>query len=313
MLADGPTAGTLVDGEREGALINPELIRIGSFAIRWYGVLIIGGALLAAYAASREAERKGQDPEAVWDMLIWVLFCGIVGARLYHVFSTPAGGQLGWAYYREHPLDILKIWQGGLAIYGSLLGGLFAVATYCWRRRLDFVAWADIILPTVLLAQAIGRWGNFVNQEAYGYPTDLPWGIYIAPQYRLPGLEAYERFHPVFLYESIGCLVGFFALAWVARRFERRLFRGDMSALYAIWYGVLRFFTESFRADAWRVSGIPTAQIISAAVVVAGVAFIVVRHTIWRPKAATGASEAAAASGALAGAGEDSSADEARP
>ncbi|MHB0876481.1 MAG: prolipoprotein diacylglyceryl transferase [Anaerolineae bacterium] len=266
-------------------MINPEIFRIGSFAIRCYGVLIVGGALLAAYASSREAKRRGQDPEIVWDMLIWVLFCGIVGARLYHVFSTPGGDQLGWWYYREHPLEAFIIWRGGLAIYGALVGGIFGLATYCWHRHLDLVTWLDIVAPTVLLAQAVGRWGNFVNQEAYGYPTDAPWGLYISPDHRYPGFEQYSHFHPVFLYESIGCLIGFVLIAWAVRRFRPRLHRGDATALYFAWYGALRAVTESFRADAWRVGGIPTAQIISVVVVVGAIAFLVLRHTVLQPRA----------------------------
>ncbi len=263
-------------------MIDPVLIRIGPLAIRWYGVLIVSGAILAAYVCSQEARRKGLNPDVVWDMLLWVLVAGILGARLYHVLSSPAGGQAGWQYYRAHPLEALKIWQGGLAIYGALAGGVVGAALYCWRHKQDLVAWLDIIFPTVLLAQAIGRWGNYFNQEVYGYPTDLPWGIYIPPEKRLPGLEAYERFHPVFLYESIWCIIGFFVLMWVARRYEGKLLKGDMIALYFLWYPLGRIFTESLRPDAWTVGGIATAQIISAAAVACSAAFLAYRHLAQR-------------------------------
>ena len=261
------------------------MIRIGPFAIKWYGLLVVGGAVLAAYAASREAQRRGLDPNVAWDMLIWVLFAGIIGARLYHVFSTPAGGQVGWPYYKEHPLEAFKIWQGGLAMYGAIAGGVIGVALYTWRERLDLLTWLDIAFPTVLLAQAIGRWGNFVNQEVYGYPTDLPWAIYIPPEKRLPGLEQYDRFHPVFFYESMWCLAGFLVLTWVARRFEGRLLKGDMTALYFVWYPIGRTLTESLRPDAWRIDGIPTAQIISVAAAVLATAIVVLRHSVLKPKA----------------------------
>ena len=265
-------------------MINPILVRIGPIAIHWYGVLVVGGALLSAYAAGREAKHRGQDPEVVWDMLIWILFLSIVGARLYHVFSTPAGGQLGWPYYRQHPLEAFRIWQGGLGIYGGLAGGVLGVATYAWRRHLDLVLWLDIISPCVLIGQAIGRWGNFVNQEVYGYPTDLPWGLYIAPERRLPGLERYDRFHPVFLYESIGCIVGFFVISWVSRKLGRRLLPGDRIAAYFVWYPAVRIFTESLRPDAWMVGGWPMAQVISIVMVVAATSAIVLRHTVLRPE-----------------------------
>ncbi len=263
-------------------MIDPILIRIGPLAIHWYGVLLVGGAVVAAYAASRQAARRGQDPEHEWDMLIWVQFLGIFGARLYHVFSS-APGQVGWAYYRENPLDIFRLWQGGLAIYGGLIGGFVGLATYAWRHHLDLVLWMDIIFPNVLIAQAIARWGNFVNQEAYGPPTDLPWGIYISPEHRLPGYQQYDHFHPVFLYESIWTLAGFVLLTWVARRFQPRLLRGDMTALYFVWYPLGRVLTESLRVDAWKLGGIPTAQLISLVAALLAAAFIVVRHTVLRP------------------------------
>jgi len=264
-------------------MIDPVILRIGPFSLRWYGVLIVGGALLAAYASSREAKRRGLNSETIWDMLLWVLLMGIVGARLYHVFSSPAGGQLGWTYYRQHPIEILTTWHGGLAIYGGLAGGFLGIATYVWRHKLDLVLWLDVITPSVLIAQALGRWGNFINQEAYGYQTDLPWGIYIPPERRLPGLERYDYFHPVFLYESLGCATGFLVTMWIARRFQGWLLKGDLFAMYFIWYGTLRFFTEGLRPDAWRVGGVPTAQIISLLVAVGAAMTVALRHTVLRP------------------------------
>ncbi|NPV07031.1 MAG: prolipoprotein diacylglyceryl transferase [Anaerolineae bacterium] len=263
-------------------MVDPVLVRLGPFAIRWYGVLVIGGAVLAAYFSARGAKRRGQNPEYVWDMLIWVLFLGIVGARLYHVFSS-AEGQVGWEHYRQHPLDALKIWEGGLAIYGALVGGFVGLATYSWYHKLDLVLWMDIVFPNVLLAQAIGRWGNFVNQEAYGPPTDLPWAIYISPPHRLPGYEEYSHFHPVFLYESIWAFAGWVLLGWLSRRYGHRLRKGDLTALYFVWYPVGRFFTEGLRVDAWKVGGMPTAQWISLVAAVAAIGFLVARRTVLNP------------------------------
>ncbi|MGI6207185.1 MAG: prolipoprotein diacylglyceryl transferase [Anaerolineae bacterium] len=260
-------------------MVDPVLIQLGPFAIRWYGVLVIGGAVIAAYFCARGAERRGLDPEYVWDMLIWVLFTGIVGARLYHVFSS-AGGQVGWDYYRQNPLEALKIWKGGLAIYGALIGGFFGLATYVWYRKLDLVQWMDIVFPNVLIAQAIGRWGNLVNQEAYGPPTDLPWAIYIAPSHRLPGYEQYSHFHPLFLYESIWTFAGWLLLGWLSRRFPDRLKKGDLTALYFLWYPLGRFFIEGLRVDAWRVGAMPAAQWISLAAIVLSVAFLVIRRVL---------------------------------
>jgi phosphatidylglycerol:prolipoprotein diacylglycerol transferase len=260
--------------------MNPVLVKIGPFAIHWYGVLIVLGALLAGYIASLEASRKGDEADYVWDALAVVLITGLIGARLYHVFSSPAGS-IGWEYYRRHPVDIIAFWRGGfqgLGIYGAVAGGALGMWAYTYWNKLPFLRWVDYAAPGLVLAQAIGRWGNYINQELYGPPTDLPWGIYIPPANRLPGLEAYERFHPVFFYESMWNLLGFIVLMYVGRRFASRLLDGDVFFLYAIWYPFGRFFLEFLRPDAWKVGNIATAQIIAAASIVISLAFITYRH-----------------------------------
>jgi phosphatidylglycerol:prolipoprotein diacylglycerol transferase len=138
----------------------------------------------------------------------------------------------------------------------------------------------DIVFPNELIAQAIGRWGNLVNQEAYGPPTDLPWAIYIAPSHRLPGYEQYSHFHPLFLYESIWTFAGWLLLGWLSRRFPDRLKKGDLTALYFLWYPLGRFFIEGLRVDAWRVGAMPAAQWISLAAIVLSVAFLVIRRVL---------------------------------
>src|SRR5262245_23549995 len=203
---------------------NPILLQIGPLAIRWYGFLIVIGVLLGAYVATIEARRKKEDPDHVWNLLIWCLIFGIIGARLYHVLSSPAGASRGFNYYFiENPFTTLTvfgapipfptallIWQGGIGIYGAILGGVLAIYLYTRRHGLKFLRWLDIIVPGLLLAQAIGRWGNFFNQELYGPPTSLPWGIKITNvNQRIPpydDLTAYPlntTFHPDFLYESL--------------------------------------------------------------------------------------------------------------
>src|SRR5512136_795951 len=146
--------------------MNPVLVELGPLQVHWYGLLIVAGAVLAAWLATREASRRGEDPEHVWSLLIWVLIFGIIGARLYHVFSTPTGDFVGWAYYRQHPLDIIAFWNGGfrgLGIYGAVIGGVLAVTIYAARHRLKLLRWLDILAPGLLLAQAIGRMGNRIN------------------------------------------------------------------------------------------------------------------------------------------------------
>jgi len=264
--------------------MDPIAFRLGPISVYWYGIIIVVAVLVAAYIASLEAKRRGQNPDHVWNALLLCLLLGIIGARLYHVFSSPRGGMLGWDYYRQHPIAIFQIWRGGLGIYGAVAGGLLGVYIYARLNKLSFLQWADIGTPGLILAQAIGRWGNFVNQELYGYPTNLPWGITIDPPYRIPPYDdltvypADTRFHPTFLYESLWNLLGFILLMYVARRYSKRLLDGDILCLYAIWYPVGRIFVEALRPDAWLIRGIPAAQIFAVIAIVVSVATILYRH-----------------------------------
>jgi len=285
---------------------NPLLFEVGPFAVRWYGLLIVSGALAAAYIAGIEARRKNEDPDHAWNLLIWCLIFGIIGARLYHVFSSPAGTNRGFNYYFfEHPFtnltlfgatipfpSALLIWEGGIGIFGALLGGILAVVIYTKRENLNVWRWLDNIAPGMLLAQAIGRWGNFFNQELYGPPTDLPWGITITNvNQRIPpfnDLTTYPlttTFHPLFLYESLWNVIGFILLMWIARKYASKLLDGDLTSLYLIWYPVGRILVESLRPDAWTLSGIPTAQIVSIILIVVGVGLFIFRRR--RPDLAT--------------------------
>jgi len=265
--------------------------RLGPFAVHWYGIIIVAAILAGAYIASLEAKRRGQDPDHAWNGLLFCLILGIIGARLYHVFSSPRGGMVGWDYYRQNPIAILRIWDGGLGIYGAVVGGILGIYIYVRLSKLSFLQWVDIGTPGLILGQVIGRWGNFVNKELYGYPTSLPWGITIPPGYRIPpydDLTVYPpdtRFHPTFLYESLWNLLGFLLLMYVARRYADRLLDGDILCLYAIWYPVGRIFVEALRPDAWLIHGIPAAQIFAAIAVVASGAIILYRHWRARPTA----------------------------
>ncbi len=287
--------------------IDPILFQFGPFAIRWYGLLIVAGVLAAAYIATIEAQRKREDPDHVWNLLIWVLILGILGARLYHVLSSPAGASRGFNYYFiEQPFTnltifgaavpfptALLIWEGGIGIYGALLGGILAVIIYTHRHKLIVWRWLDILAPGMLLAQAIGRWGNYVNQELYGPPTTLPWGILITnPNQRIPpynDLTAFPLdttlFHPVFFYESVWNVIGFALLMWLGRKYADKLLDGDLLSLYLIWYPVGRLLVESLRPDAWTLGGIPTAQIVSILLILVGVGLFVYRRR--RPELAT--------------------------
>ena len=256
---------------------NPVFLRIGPFTIYWYGLLILSGAVLAAYIASKLSSRNGHDPEIAWNLLVVVLLTGIVGARLYHVVSS-------WDYYAARPAEIFGLQMTGFGIFGAVFGGIVGVWIFAKVQKLRFLEWADYCSPGLILAQAIGRWGNYFNQELYGPPTDLPWGIYISPGRRLPGLEGYDRFHPTFFYESALNLIGFVILFYLARRWTRGRLWGDILFIYGLIYPVIRFFLEGFfRPDAWKLGGIPVAQIISVVLFVFFGALLLIRHKHQRP------------------------------
>jgi phosphatidylglycerol:prolipoprotein diacylglycerol transferase len=270
-------------------------IDLGIIQIHWYGIILTFGMVMAAYVAAHEAKRRGENPNIVWDGVLWVIGLGLVGARLYHVFSSPNDGSgSGWAYYSQNPLQILFIWQGGLGIYGGLLGGLLGVFIVMLRNRAPLMRWLDCIVPGVALAQAIGRWGNYANQELYGGPTGSSWwGITIDAAHRVrtgkidfTDLQAYPldtRFHPTFFYESAWNFVGFILLMWIARRFTRILRDGDILALYFVWYGIGRAWVELlFRPDAWTLGALPTAVWISLGSIVLGIVILLIDHTIIR-------------------------------
>jgi phosphatidylglycerol:prolipoprotein diacylglycerol transferase len=163
-------------------MIDPYGIHLGPLYLRFYGIILVSGAMAAAWLASREAKGRGFDPQQVWDALIWVLILAIVGARLYHVLTPSPSMGITPLWYLQNPIEIFAVWKGGLGIYGGLLGGALGLWLYTRRHQLDFWTWLDIVAPAIPLGQAVGRWGNFVNQELYGAPTNLPWAIYIRPE-----------------------------------------------------------------------------------------------------------------------------------
>jgi len=286
--------------------INPTL-NIGPLVIHWYGVIIVLGALAGAYAATFEARRRGEDPEHVWNGLVWCLIGGILGARLYHVLSSPQGTDIGLQYYFvTNPFETvsvlglsipfptaLMIWKGGLGIFGGVAGGVLALVIYARHNHLSITRWLDIGAPGLILGQAIGRWGNFVNQELYGPPTTLAWGIPIDADHRIPPYDDLTRFpldttrfHPVFLYESLWNLIVFVVLMVIGRRYRDRLKEGDVFSLYLIGYSLGRLLVESLRPDAWLIGSIPTAQIVSVVLIVLGIGLMV-----WRRRGAVTAGE----------------------
>lgn len=251
----------------------------------WYGIMITLGTLAGAYVADRAAKKRGLNPDHVWNALIVMMILGLLGARLYHVFSLPANVDPAVRKeYFDHPLSIINFLSSGLrglGIYGAIAGGLLGLWLYTRFMHLSFPQWCDLAALGAPLGQAIGRWGNWFNQELYGTPTRLPWGTPISPENRLPqfqGLPPEVRFHPTFLYESLLNLLAFFILMYIADRWSDRLRKGDLALIYLILYPLGRYVVELQRPDAWTAGGVPVAQILGVAAVVVASIVILVRH-----------------------------------
>lgn len=256
----------------------PEGFPIGPLFIRFYGIILMLGALAGAWLATREAKRRGHEPEIVWDLLTYLLIGGIIGARIWHILTPPPSSGITASWYLTHPLDALAIWKGGLGIPGAIIGGAIVLYFYTRRHKLNFAEWTDIASPSLALGQGIGRWGNYFNQELYGAPTNLPWKIFIDPDHRLPGYDNFEYYHPLFLYESIWNFGNMFLLLWISRRYADRLKNGDLFLIYLIIYPVGRFLLDFLRLDASMVSGININQTIMAVVAVCAGAALYWRH-----------------------------------
>lgn len=250
-------------------VIDPVAVHLGPLEIRWYGIIVVSAILAAVGLASRLAARRGLDPEFVPDLALWAVPAGVIGARLYEVFV------LQWPYYRAHLWEIPMIWHGGLAIHGGVLGGVLVGLWYARRRGQPFLPWADVAAPGLLLAQAIGRWGNFFNQEAYGVAT--------TPEFmsRFPAWFREQMFidgayrHPTFLYESLWNLLGAGLLLLF---FRRRPPAGSVFFAYLVVYNVGRFLIEGIRMDStFFAGGLRVAQVVAAALVLLGLAGL-----IWR-------------------------------
>ena len=243
---------------------------IFGYDVRWYSLCILIGMLLALFLFIKEGRRFNYPQEFLFNLFFWVVIIGIISARLYYcAFEYEA--------YKDNLLDIFKIWEGGLAIHGGIIGGLLTMIFYTKRYQVSTLKMTDISVPPLLLAQAIGRWGNFFNGEAHGPVTTY---------YKLKELHIPEKiiegmkidniyYHPTFLYESIYCLVGFIILL-ILRRFKY-IKRGQLTCLYMMYYGVGRFFIESMRTDSLMLGGFKMAQIISIALFIIGLlGFIII-------------------------------------
>tara|TARA_B100000945_G_scaffold318123_1_gene322313 strand:+ start:2671 stop:3492 length:822 start_codon:yes stop_codon:yes gene_type:complete len=252
---------------------------IGPIYLRFYGIIIVTGAILGGFLAANETKRSGRDPAIIWDLLTWLLLGGIIGARLYHVITPPPSMMPAGTPnpYFQNPAAILQIWRGGLGIPGGIAGGAITLYIYTRTHKLNFAAWADLIMPAVLLGQAVGRWGNYVNMELYGLPTDLPWGIYIPPQYRIEQYTNFSIYHPLFLYESLLNLCGCILLLYISRKSYKKLQPGDITISYFIVYPVIRFFLEYLRVDSSKFGTVNANQSLMAIIASISIFSIIIR------------------------------------
>lgn len=223
---------------------SPTLVSFGPIHIYWYGLFIVLAILTAMFITVKLAKKSNIDPDIIYDLAFWLVLGGILGARIYDVL-------LELPYYAIHPLNVFKIWQGGLAIHGAIIAGMIIIWRYSRKLKINFFHLAGLIVPGLALAQAIGRWGNYFNQELFGYPTKLPWGIYISPANRPAIFSKVEYFHPTFLYESIGCLLIFLFLLFLVKKInEKNLDKFFYISLsYLFLYSILRFSLEFIRID----------------------------------------------------------------
>ena len=254
---------------------SPVLFEAGPFALRYYGLCIALGIVAATWLTGRELDRKGYDPALALDALFFVVPLGFIGARVYHI-ATDYG-----LYARDPIPGVFEVWNGGLGIYGAVAGGFLGLILFGWYRGVSPLVLADAAAPGVILAQAIGRWGNYFNQELFGRPSDLPWAIRIAPESRPTQFADAETFHPTFLYESIWDLLICLVLLWIARRFANRLRDGDLVMLYVSLYSVGRFFVETLRVDpAFLIGGSTRGNLFVSSLLALGFAMILLlRHS----------------------------------
>jgi phosphatidylglycerol:prolipoprotein diacylglycerol transferase len=242
---------------------GPIIFQAGPVTIRWYSVIIITGIILGTLLAQRLAKQRDEDPEKIADLAVWLVVGAIPFARMYYVLFE-------WERYAQGPWwKVFAIWEGGIAIHGAILGGMIAAYLFAKKTKSNFWKLADICAPALALGQAIGRWGNFFNSEAFGVPTDLPWKLYIPPEWRPTAFIANNYFHPTFLYESLWNLMVMSILLWLFKKFPN-WGQGTIAATYAVLYGIGRFWIEGLRTDSLYLGSVRMAQVVSLLFVALG-------------------------------------------
>lgn len=275
-------------------MIDPIIftINIGNFRLdfHWYGVLVVLGIMAAAWISEKELVRRGGKSDWIWDGLLWVLPAAIIGARVWYVINDIAGGG---KTYLDDPLNIFRITDGGLHIFGALTFGAAAAILFTRKKKLDLWLLIDSVAPSLLIGQAIARPANFINQELYGPPTNLPWGISIDEVHRIPpydDLTQYPiettRFHPTFLYEMVWNLLVAGLILWLVRRYKHKVKPGSVFAAWLMLAGIGRFFIEFFRPDQPKIPGtlVSYSQIVAALMSIAGLLWLLIRFEVLKLK-----------------------------
>lgn len=261
------------------AALNPVAFHLGNLSVKWYGILMATAVVVAAWMAIAEGKRRQIMSDDFVDFLLWAVPLGFIGARLYYVVFE-------WKFYSQHPDQIIAIWNGGIAIYGGLIAGLIVLLFFCYYRVLPAFLMLDVIVPGVMLGQVIARWGNFMNQEAYGAKTSLAFlqslhlPNFVIQQMYING--AYRQ--PTFLYESFFNLIGLLLI--LGLRHRPHLFKqGEIFCFYLIWYGTVRFFVEGMRTDSLYLAGtIRVSQALSLILIVLAICLIVYRRKVVHPR-----------------------------
>ena len=259
--------------------INPVAFKLGNLSVKWYGIIMAVAIILAVSMAIFEGRKRQIESDDFMDLLLWAVPLGYVGARIYYVIFE-------WNYYSQHLDEIIAIWNGGIAIYGGLLAGLAVLLVFCYKRMLPSFLMLDIITPGVMAAQILGRWGNFINQEAHGGPTTLAFlqslhlPDFIINQMKIGGVY----YQPTFLYESFFNLIGLLIILLLRHR--KHLFKqGEIFMLYLAWYSVVRFFVEGMRTDSLYLWGsIRVSQMLSVILLIVVIVLFIYRRRIVKPK-----------------------------
>ncbi len=283
---------------------SPILFSIGSFSLRWYSLCLLAGVLTALWFALKRAKKIGIHEDHIYNISFWAVFMGLVGARVFAVLYEPA-------YYFSHPLEIPQVWNGGLAIHGGVVFAAITIAVYCWvkkplmgnttnskitngsagtlggRMAIRPYGMFDLLVPSLLIGQIIGRFGNYFNQEAYGTPTSLPWGIHIDPQNRYSEYMEFSTYHPTFLYEALWNLLVLFILLKIEKKYLQKKpqtpdFRlqtspGRLTAFYFIFYGIGRGLLEFIRTDASWWGPMRVVHWLSIGLIIGGTIFLLIK------------------------------------